>query len=144
MPFDKKHFDCEGPLGLPMKDAQAKLLDSLLNALPAEDRTLARIVTPKAPTEVMDGERADVSWISTEDVDREGEIVIARGMNDSHFKLNPIVTLQHDTAAPRSAKTSGASASRTARSPASRPRRNTPSAPKAGKTTNGAPTPSCS
>jgi hypothetical protein len=98
--FDKKHFDCEGPLGLPMKDAQARLLDSLLNALPAEDRTLARIVTPKAPTEVMDGERADVSWISTEDVDREGEIVIARGMNDSHFKLNPIVTLQHDYSCP--------------------------------------------
>jgi hypothetical protein len=98
--FDKKHFDCEGPLGLPMKDAQAKLLDSLLGALPTEDRTLSRIVTPKAPTEVMDGERADVSWISTEDVDREGEIVIARGMNDSHFKLNPIVTLQHDCCCP--------------------------------------------
>jgi len=98
--FDKKHFDCEGPLGLPMKDAQAKLLDSLLLTLPTEDRTLARIVTPKAPTEVMDGERADVSWITTEAVDREGEIVIARGMNDSHFKLNPIVTLQHDYCCP--------------------------------------------
>jgi hypothetical protein len=56
---------------------------------------LARIVTPKAPTEVMDGERADVSWITTEEIDREGEIVIARGMNDSHFKLKPIVTMNH-------------------------------------------------
>jgi hypothetical protein len=78
-----------------MRDAQAKLLDSLLQSLPAEDRALCRLVTAKAPTEVMDGERADVSWITTEEIDREGEIVVARGMNDSHFKLNPIVTMNH-------------------------------------------------
>jgi hypothetical protein len=30
--FDKKHYDCEGPLGIPMRDAQAKLLESLLHA----------------------------------------------------------------------------------------------------------------
>ena len=27
-------------------------------------------MTPKAPTEVLDGERADVSWITTEELDR--------------------------------------------------------------------------
>jgi hypothetical protein len=27
--------------------------------------------------------------------DRQGEIVLAAGMDDSHFKLNPIVTMQH-------------------------------------------------
>jgi hypothetical protein len=48
----------------------------------------------------MDGERADVSWITTEEIDREGEIVIARGMNDSHFKLNPLVTFQHSYCTP--------------------------------------------
>ena len=95
MEFVKTHYDTEGPLGIPMRDAQARLLDSLLKALPAEDRQLVRTVTPKAPTEVMDGERADVSWITTEEIDREQEIVVARGMNDSHFKLNPIVTMQH-------------------------------------------------
>jgi hypothetical protein len=95
MDFVKTHYDTEGPLGIPMRDAQAKLLDSLLQALPTEDRQLVRLVTPKAPTEVMDGERADVSWITTEEIDREQEIVIAKGMNDSHYKLNPIVTMQH-------------------------------------------------
>jgi hypothetical protein len=100
MTFDTKYFDCEGPLGLPMKDAQAKLLDSLLQNLPAEDRELTRLVTVKAPAEVLDGERADVSWITTEAIDREGEIVIARGMNDSHFKLNPIVTAGHSYCTP--------------------------------------------
>jgi hypothetical protein len=35
-------------------------------------------------------------------VDREGEIGIASGMNDSHFKLNPIVTLYACTFLPMS------------------------------------------
>jgi hypothetical protein len=61
---------------------------------------LTRAVAPKPPTEVMDGERADVSWITTEEIDREGEVVIARGMNDSHFKLNPLVTFQHSYCTP--------------------------------------------
>src|SRR6516164_11868134 len=95
MPFDHKTYDCEGPLGIPMKDAQAKMLEGLLQSLPAEDRRLCRLVTAKAPTEVMDGERADVSWITTEEIDREGEIVVARGMKDAQFKLNPIVTMNH-------------------------------------------------
>jgi hypothetical protein len=95
MDFHKSHYDTEGPLGIPMRDAQAQMLDSLLKALPAEDRQLCRLVTAKAPTEVMDGERADVSWITTEEIDRDNEIVIARGMNDSHFRLNPIVTMNH-------------------------------------------------
>jgi hypothetical protein len=47
--FLRAHYDTEGPLGLPMKDAQAKLLDALLRELPAEDRQLRRITVPKAP-----------------------------------------------------------------------------------------------
>jgi hypothetical protein len=50
-----------------MRDAQAAMLDNLLKALPAEDRQLVRLVSAKAPTEVTDGERADVSRISTEE-----------------------------------------------------------------------------
>jgi hypothetical protein len=41
-----------------------------------------------------------VSWISTEDPDRAGDVVVARGMNDSQFRLNPIVTLNHCYTAP--------------------------------------------
>jgi hypothetical protein len=93
--FDKKHYDTEGPLGIPMRDAQARLLEGLVRQLPEEDRHLVRLVSAKAPSQVLDGERSDVSWITTEEVDRDGEVVVARGMNDSHFKLNPIVTFQH-------------------------------------------------
>src|SRR5262249_53605557 len=49
----------------------------------------------RGPSEVLPGERSDVSWISTEEPDRTNEVVMARGMNDSQFKLNPIVTMQH-------------------------------------------------
>jgi hypothetical protein len=89
------HFDTEGPLGLPMKDVQARRLEIILNELPAEDRAMARLVSTRPPSEVLAGERADVSWITTEEVDREREIVVAAGMDESHFRLNPIVTLQH-------------------------------------------------
>ena len=48
-----------------------------------------------ATTELAPGERADVSWITDESPDRCREVVIARGMNDSQFAANPLVTLQH-------------------------------------------------
>lgn len=86
----------EGPLGLPMHDRQAAALDGILKALPTSDEFRYRkAVIGQAPAEVLPGERSDVSWISTESPDRAGEVVLAGGFNDGHFKLNPIVTLNH-------------------------------------------------
>jgi hypothetical protein len=86
----------EGPLGFPMQDRQAFALEAILKALPREEAYRYRkSLLARGPSEVLGGERSDVSWISTEDPDREGEVVLARGMNDSQFKLNPIVTMQH-------------------------------------------------
>ena len=36
-----------------------------------------------------------MSWITTESVDRTGEVVLARGMDDAQFQGNPLVTLGH-------------------------------------------------
>ncbi len=36
-----------------------------------------------------------MSWITTEEIDRDREIVVSKGMNDAAFKLNPIVTYNH-------------------------------------------------
>jgi hypothetical protein len=85
-----------GPLGFPLLDRQAFALEAILKALPKEEAFAYRktLIAGK-PAEVLPGERSDVSWISTEDPDRANEVVIARGMNDSQFRLNPIVTLQH-------------------------------------------------
>jgi hypothetical protein len=86
----------EGPLGFPMQDRQAQALDAILKALPKEPAYAYRkAIVAKGPSETLMGERSDVSWITTEDPDRQGEVVLARGMNDSQFRLNPIVTMQH-------------------------------------------------
>ena len=67
-----------GPLGFPMPDA-AKTLDQLLRTLPAtNDHAYRHAVVTRGPTELNPGERSDVSWISTESVDRLGEVVRAR------------------------------------------------------------------
>jgi hypothetical protein len=95
--FMKSHFDTEGPFGLPMKDAQAKALEERLKALPKDDEAFAlrRCSFVRGVSELQTGERADVSWITEESPDRLGDIVLAAGMDDSHFQLNPIVTLNH-------------------------------------------------
>jgi hypothetical protein len=86
----------EGPLGFPQTDRQAIALDAILKALPKDNAFRYRKTTvARPPSELLAGERADVSWISTEDPDRTGEVVLAKGMNDSQFKHNPIVTMQH-------------------------------------------------
>src|SRR5438132_1700475 len=90
------HATTEGPLGFPVTDRQAFALDAILKALPQEQVFHYRKAQlAQGPSEVLPGERSDVSWISTEDPDRTREVVVARGMNDSQFKHNPIVTLQH-------------------------------------------------
>ena len=90
-------YGSEGPLGFPMTDKQAKHLDSLLKQLPKEKEfAYKKTVFSKAATELNPGERSDVSWISTEAVDRYKHVVFAKGMNDSQFALNPIVTLNHN------------------------------------------------
>jgi hypothetical protein len=92
-----KHYgSAAGPLGFPMQDRQAYALDAVLKQLPQEPAyAYRRLALEKATTELMPGERSDVSWITTEDVDRDCEVVLARGMNDSQFALNPVVTLNH-------------------------------------------------
>src|SRR5262245_15595235 len=86
--------DTEGPLGFSMKDADAKALEALLDTLPEVE--YRREAVHKATTDLAPGERADVSWISTETLDRQRDVVLAAGLDDSHFKMNPIVTLAHD------------------------------------------------
>lgn len=97
MEFDKKYWQTIGPLGFPQQDRQARQLDALLRSLPQSgEYAYKHAMIQRAPTEVNPGERSDVSWITTESVDRSGEIVMARGMNASQFCLNPLVTLQHN------------------------------------------------
>jgi hypothetical protein len=96
MPVLKPYFDTEGPFGLPMKDRQARALEARVKALPKDEAfALRRCTFERGLTEVQPGDRTDVSWITEEAPDRAGDVVLAGGMNDEHFRLNPIVTLNH-------------------------------------------------
>ena len=94
--FPNSYGLIEGPLGFPMPDKTARAVDALLKTLPkTKDYEYRKALGSRPPTELNPGERSDVSWISTESVDRMGEVVVARGMNDSQFRQNPLVTLGH-------------------------------------------------
>ena len=70
----------EGPLGFPMPDKTARAVDALLRTLPkTKDYEYRQSLATRPPTELNPGERSDVSWISTESVDRMGEVVVAKG-----------------------------------------------------------------
>ena len=91
----------EGPLGFPMREASARAVEAILRRLPkTEQHRYRHLIQTRATSECNPGERSDVSWISTEAVDRTGEVVRASGMDDSEFRLNPLVTLEHDYTRP--------------------------------------------
>ena len=94
--FLKPYFDTEGPFGIPMKDQQAKALEARLKELPKDDAfAFRRCSFERGIAEISPEARCDVSWITEESPDRAGDVVLARGMDDAHFQLNPIVTLNH-------------------------------------------------
>ena len=97
MNFLKDIWDTEGPLGIPMKDKQALQMEALLKDLPRDDLFKPGfLITEKATTELLPGERADVSWISTEDRDRVLDMVIASGMQRQRGHPSfPIIVSDH-------------------------------------------------
>src|SRR5215813_1163526 len=92
-----KYFEAEGPFGLPMKDKQAKALGAILRELPASEseRSLRRLSSTRGLSELSPESRCDVSWITVEAPDHSRDLVLASGMDDSIYRLNPIVTLNH-------------------------------------------------
>lgn len=85
----------EGPFGVPMTDVQAMRLEAIVRALPQGDAFEPRRKASARGLDACEG-RCDVSWITEETPDRVGDVVLASGIDDSHFRLNPLVTLNHD------------------------------------------------
>lgn len=92
----KKKGLCVGPLGFPCKEATARQLESQLKESEKEGLSYKRQFVTTKPLTIEEGERADISVISTIDVDRDREIVLSSGADVSHFERNPVVTLAHD------------------------------------------------
>jgi hypothetical protein len=82
----------EGAMGLQMPEAIARKIDELTKALPKECHYRRKAQTAAAFT-FDAGEMADVSYITTDTVDREGEVFLPRGGDWSEY--NRVVTWCH-------------------------------------------------
>jgi hypothetical protein len=87
----------EGPFGFPMPDDIAKAVDALCKTATTEAKAKGYQHCVKLATgmDFVDGERADVSFITTETKDRDNEVVIAKGGDFSQFTKNANVTWCH-------------------------------------------------
>jgi hypothetical protein len=97
MAFDKVLFpDCvEGPLGTPMKEEVAKAVEKLLaDYKETRDGTVLKLATTAEVS--VESDRTEVSRITTEAVDRDREVVLAKGIDLSAYKSNPVVLLNHN------------------------------------------------
>lgn len=86
----------EGPLGFPMVEAAARALDEAVKAAPAGTEYVKKSVGLVSESEFVEGERADVSIVTSEAVDRDKEVVLASGLDLTQFRANPVVTANHN------------------------------------------------
>lgn len=92
-----KHVTCT--LGCLVPEKIARNLDALAKQMPKGETPRRKTFTPKS-LEVLDGERADVSWVTTKDVDLDREIVDPDGMDLAVYQSNPVVLWDHDPSRP--------------------------------------------
>lgn len=93
----KQYGDCEGPLGIPMSTDVAREVEAAMKDLPSELKDLGLQHVTKVPSkfEMVPGERADVSLITTDSIDRDGEVISPSGLDFSQFMKSPVVTYCH-------------------------------------------------
>lgn len=96
--FDKALFpdlDCEGPGGVPMKDAVAKAVSAALKAHgKTDDEPIVKLATTAEVS--VENDRTEISKVTTEAVDKDREVIIAKGVDLTAFQSNPVVLLNHD------------------------------------------------
>ena len=102
MPTYLKEFgNCTGPFGFPMQEEQARELDSILEENSKDSAfSYKHIVKNNSFDYFIDKERADVSTVTDDSIDKDKEIVDPKGLDWSAFQKNPIVTLNHNYWAP--------------------------------------------
>lgn len=84
----------EGPLGFPVLEQTARDLEALLKMLPSDCGYRKATVMPDS-VELESGERSVIGLISTDSVDRDGDVVMPKGVDLTHFQCNPVVTFSH-------------------------------------------------
>lgn len=90
--FLKIYGECQGPLDFPMTNEGARQLEKLLDT--GEYEPLRKSTTSFEC--FLPGENADISVVTTEEVDREGEVVLADAVDWSEYQKNPVVAFNHN------------------------------------------------
>ena len=93
--YTRKGF-CIGPLGFPMKETSARELEPQLKEAEKNGFEYKRSFISKQPDELQEGERADISIITSNSIDRDNEVVLANGADLKQFQENPVITWGHD------------------------------------------------
>jgi hypothetical protein len=84
----------EGPLGFPMKEDKARAVETIIKDAPkGKEFEYRRVAKAATNFELKAGERADVSTITTDAVDRAREVVIPKGLDLTNY--NGVVTWCH-------------------------------------------------
>ena len=71
--------------------------------LPDAEFVRKHYICEKAP-ELQTGERALIAYVSTEEIDRDMEVIKTRGIDLKYFRKNPVVLWGHDPSIPPVAK----------------------------------------
>lgn len=87
----------ESSLGTKTTEGMARKIDELLPTIPSELRTVKKKFSSETKAE---GERSDISVITTSDPDRDQEIVVADGLLLDDYRANPVVLFSHDQCRP--------------------------------------------
>lgn len=93
MKKNRNIVECKS-LGIPLPEGIARQVDNLTRVLPKDCTYRRKSITPQA-SELVDEQRADISLVSTEAIDRQGDIVLAKGVDTNLFTRNPVVTFAH-------------------------------------------------
>ena len=93
----KAYGDCEGPFGFPMPSAIAREVEEIYKGLPQAVRDLGYMkrAAPALALDIKEGERADISLVTSDAVDRDREVMLPQGGDWKQFKKNPVVTFAH-------------------------------------------------
>jgi hypothetical protein len=100
---NRVYGDSIGQLGFPMPGDIARAVDDIIKDIPQECKDMlaaangpCRMWKAVSKMDFVDGERADISLITTESLDRDKDVMLAVGMDWTQWKRNPVVTFAHD------------------------------------------------
>lgn len=93
----RKNF-VQSDLGIMLREDVAKAIEAIVKTLPSNQRNLRRKSVTTKSESVDESKRSEVSIITTNSLDMQGDVVIANGIDRTLFSRNPIVCLSHDMA----------------------------------------------